>query len=58
MAKTMTTEEIKQEIERLKASPDVKAARAAIRERYKLQQQMYRLRYLEKMGKAVREATK
>lgn len=47
--KTMTTEEITAEIERLKKSPYVKFAKAA--ENKALRQRMYQLRSLDKKGR-------
>ena len=49
----MTTEQIEQEIERLRKSPYVKLAKKA--ENTALKQKMYQLRSLEKKGKKIAE---
>lgn len=54
--KGLTDDEVEQEIERLRNSPDVKLARAEMRLRYKRRQQLYNLRSLEKRGKELAAA--
>lgn len=49
----MTNEEMKKEIERLKNSPNVKKAQNS--EQEKLRRQLYKLRWLEKKGRAMSE---
>lgn len=53
MATILTTEAFKEEIERLKASENVKLARKEQRLKYKQRQYLYILRNLEKRGKTL-----
>lgn len=53
MATMLTNEAFKAEIERLKASENVKLARKEQRLKYKQRQYLYQLRNLEKRGKAL-----
>ena len=53
MATMLTNEAYKAEIERLKASENVKLARKEQRLKYKQRQFLYQLRNLEKRGKAL-----
>lgn len=53
MATILTNEAYKAEIERLKASENVKLARKEQRLKYKQRQFLYTLRNLEKRGKAL-----
>ena len=53
MATVLTNEAFKAEIERLKASENVKLARKEQRLKYKQRQFLYQLRNLEKRGKAL-----
>ena len=53
MATILTNEAYKAEIERLKASENVKLARKEQRLKYKQRQFLYQLRNLEKRGKAL-----
>lgn len=52
----LTDEEVEQEIERLRLSPDVALARKEQRIRYQRRQFLYTLRNLEKKGKALAAA--
>lgn len=54
--KFLTDEEVALEIERLKASEEVKIARKRQRLKYKYRQQLYTLRILYKEGKAMLDA--
>lgn len=47
----MTDESYKAEVERLKASENVKLAQKEVRLKYKQRQYLYQLRWLEKRGK-------
>ena len=53
MAVILSNDAFKEEIERLKASPNVKLARKDQRLKYKQRQFLYQLRNLEKRGKAL-----
>ena len=53
MAVILSNDAFKEEIERLKASPNVKLARKEQRLKYKQRQFLYQLRNLEKRGKAL-----
>lgn len=55
MADYITSEQILKEIERLKQSPYVKLAKKA--ENHTVRQKLYRLRCLEKKGRAIAETT-
>lgn len=50
----LTDEQVEKEIAALKSDPDVKLARAEVRERYKRRQQLYNLRDLKKRGQKIR----
>ena len=52
----LTDEEVEKEIERLKASPDVKLAKKKENLDYRRRNLMYCLRTLEKKGKELRKA--
>ena len=53
MAVILSNDAFKEEIDRLKASPNVKLARKEQRLKYKQRQYLYLLRNLEKRGKAL-----
>lgn len=54
--KTLTDEEVEQEIARLRESPLVKLAKKKMRNDYRRRQYMYQLRNLEKEGKKLQKA--
>ena len=52
MSKKLTDEEVRAEIERLKADANVKKGKQVIQQRYKERQKLYTMRYLQKLGAA------
>ena len=52
----LTDEQVEEEIERLRQSPQVALARREARIRYRRRQYLYQLRDLEKKGKALEQA--
>lgn len=55
MRDILTDEEVEKEIQRLTGSPAVKLARREQRIKYRMRQQLYTLRYLEKRGNQLME---